>query len=231
MKYLPGMKRFAIGLVLSMVACNGVTQEAPAPVVSTDRADEAAASIVTNGNFASIAALCDAQTKAGQRCSENTEVLKTTKLVLGAGIYEVKAVDVDGELALETYLVTHTNAGWSAIRTPIFHDDHDDPGCPSIERATRITSAIVDKGMLVVVNEANRYVYTAKEAGELTLTYVRACNVGAGCGDAKVIYAKAEAQEVENPDAPMHTHLFATTFTISNNGVISPATTYDDALL
>ena len=46
-----------------------------------------------------------------------------------------------------------------------------------------------------------------------------------------MIAAKVLASEVENADGPLHAHFFATTFSLSNNGVLSPAQTYDDATL
>lgn len=226
------MKRFALGLVFSLVACNqAVSEPASPPPVSADRIDEAAASVAVTGTFASVDLLCAAQLKTARGCAEAPKDLEGTKLVLGGGILEVKAVAVDTELAVDTFLVTRTSQGWSTLKTPIFHDEHDDPGCPSMERATRIVSAIVDQGMLVVVNEANRYWYSEKEAGNLTLTYVRACKVGAACAPPAVVYAKADGEAIDNADAPPHVHLFSTSFTIASNGIISPAETYDDAKL
>lgn len=220
MNSLPSMKRFALGLVLSMMACNQVVTEAPA-----------AAPALRAATFATISALCSADWRDATTCTEDAQALAGTKFFLGSDIREVKAVAVDSEKATDTFLAVRTSAGWSAIHTPILHDEHDDPGCPSIERATRIVSATVDQGMLVVVNEANRYWWNANEAGDLTLTYARACTIGADCAEPAVVYAKLVASALEEPDGPMRTRFFTTTFTIAANGIISPAETYADAKL
>ena len=64
--------------------------------------------------------------------------------MLGTGIDEVKAVLVETESAMDTFLVARSGSAWSAIRTPIVHELNDDPGCPSIERPIRVVSVTVE---------------------------------------------------------------------------------------
>lgn len=148
--------------------------------------------VLPSGTFATIDALCREQMKmvvphlraAEQRsadgsenptrtplCRVSTTALAGVSVVLRAPFLEVKAIEIETGLATQTHLVTRTAAGWFALGRASMTDEHDDPGCFSIERDTGIVSVRVEGTTvpaLVVVESSSRGAEMEEEQGELT---------------------------------------------------------------
>lgn len=219
---------------------------------------------IPTGNFASIDAFCSAQktlilpkiaeanaafqndayrsdekmAELAPACAEFPSALTTTKIALAAPYTAVKAVSVETGYSTEIYLLAKTTEGWSAVRSAFIYDNHNDPGCGSIERPFEIKSVHVEAGAIVVQTLADRTWWAPitdptsdeEKTGMLVTTYARACRgtaSGISCGVPEVVEAKATMKDENNPEVPVQTRFFTTTFKVGDGVKIEPATKYD----
>ena len=214
---------------------------------------------VPSGNFASVASFCEAQTKLVAKkideanaaskadgmedmhveasCKESPDVLHDANIALAAPYTDVKAVTFETGYSTESYLLVQRDSAWTAVRSSVLYWNHWDPGCGSIERPSAVLEVHVEKGALVVKTSANRS-WSGKddEAGELTLTYARACrntSMGIACGTAEVVGAKVDIRTSDETDpAPVFaTRFFSTTYVVGGGVAIETATRFDESQL
>lgn len=192
-----------IAAVSSFVACSkapeGPVAAAPAPAfeaapVTLELPDDRYEGILPYGAFASVDALCERQRdlvvphleaamadldpetemELVPSCHESLEALDGAPVALEAPFLDVKTIEVETGRSRDTFLVVKTTEGWTAVRDAILSQEHDDPGCPSIERESAITEVRVDRGALVVYTTADR----EDENGPVRLTHARSCRIG-----------------------------------------------------
>jgi hypothetical protein len=224
----------------------------------SDAADDLAKTVPT-GNFADVDAFCEAQMKLvapkveeanaayetdgygdmhlAPKCAETPRVVEGAAVALAAPYTDVKAVAFETGYSIESYLLVRRAEGWTAVRSALLYVNHNDPGCGSIERPAEILEVHVTKGAIVVKSTAERTFFNRKnEAGEITLTYARACRPTVtglvACGTPEVIEAKAVLRDDEDqPDAPTQTRFFTTTYEVGTGVAIEPAVRFDEVQL
>lgn len=171
------------------------------------------------------------------KCVETPDVLARADVALAKPFAEVKAVTFETGYSTESYLLVRASEGWSAVRAALVYANHNDPGCGSIERPVAITEVHVEQGALVIKTTADRtWLGKTGELGDLTMTYARACralspSVDVACGTPEVIDAKVVIRDEENPDAPVVTRFFATTYAVGGGVAIEPARRFADEQL
>lgn len=74
------------------------------------------------------------------RCEVSTTALSKVAIELRAPFLEARAIEVETGSATQTHLAIRTAAGWFALGRASVVDQHDDPGCFSIERDGGIIS-------------------------------------------------------------------------------------------
>ena len=222
----------------------------------SDAADDLVHTVPT-GAFADVSSFCAAQTKLvaakiveanaaykvdgygdmnlEPKCEETEAVLEGAKVALAAPFTAVKAVTFETGYSTESYLLVQKSDGWTAVRAALLYVNHNDPGCGSIERPSEILEVYVEQGALVVKTSAGRTWLSKKdEAGDLSLTYVRACRstaAGVSCGTPEVVDAKVVLGDEDQPDEPVQTRFFSTTYTVGHGVAIEPATRFDESEL
>jgi hypothetical protein len=146
--------------------------------------------VIPSGTFASVDALCRAQmamvlprlraaekelSERGEavalvpRCQVSATALTGVPVQLRAPFLEVLAVEIETGDSTQTHLVTRTAAGWFALGRASVVEDHDDPGCFSIERDSGIVSVRVEGTTvpaLVVVERSGRGVEQEEPAAD-----------------------------------------------------------------
>lgn len=146
--------------------------------------------VVPSGTFASVEALCRAQmtmvlprlraaekelNERGEavallpRCQVSVTALTGVPIQLRAPFLEVLAVEIETGDSTQTHLVTRTAAGWFALGRASVVDEHDDPGCFSIERDGGIVSVRVEGTTvpaLVVVESSGRGIEQEEPAAD-----------------------------------------------------------------
>jgi hypothetical protein len=219
----------------------------------SDAADDLATTVPT-GTFADVDAFCEAQMKLvapkveeanaayktdgygdmhlTPKCAETPRVLEGAAVALAAPYTDLEAVAFETGYSIESYLLVRRAEGWTAVRSAVLYVNHNDPGCGSIERPAEILDVRVVEGAIVVKSTAGRTFFNRKnEAGDITLTYARACRPTGGliaCGTPEVVEAKAVIHDDENPDAPTQTRFFTTTYEVGPGVAVVPAMRFDE---
>ena len=175
-------------------------------------------------------------------CVEFPAALTSTSIALAAPYTAVKAVSVETGYSTEIYLLARATEGWSAVRSALIYDNHNDPGCGSIERPLEIKSVHVAEGAIVITTTADRTWWAPiadptsddEKTGLLVSTYARACRAtasGIECGWPEIVEAKATLKNEDKPEEPVQTRFFTTTFKVSEGVKIEPATKFDPEML
>jgi hypothetical protein len=163
---------------------------------------------VPKGIFASLDALCEAQTslilptlraaqalrdeRAGEdvpeqpRCERMPSALENVTVRLHAPFLEIETLAVETGYATEVHLAVRTAEGWIAIPHPSVVSYHDDPGCFTIERDSGLTSVTVvgdDSASLELVETSSRgaLIEYAEDESGTTRTFDDVTERAVGC--------------------------------------------------